>query len=242
MISAILPFRNWSLERLQRCIDCLRELSPISEIILVDFGSSERLAAIPGCRVVRVEADRWCLSEANNIGIAEARNDVILKIDADVQLLVGDETLEELAGSIASGQVAFYVLQPTDFQYENGKRSRKRLRPTWGEGCGNLFSRADVGRRNRRVRHLVLRLWRRGQRPLPAVAPIRQAGRLPSIRQGVARTPSAVGGQGAGPFHRQPQENPPGGSFDLPATSLPLFGLSGFRRVRSGHHGSHRDH
>ena len=144
MISAILPFRNWSLERLQRCIDCLRELSPISEIILVDFGSSERLAAIPGCRVVRVEADRWCLSEANNIGIAEARNDVILKIDADVQLLVGDETLEELAGSIASGQVAFYVLQPTDFQYENGKRSRKRLRPTWGEGCGNLFSRADV--------------------------------------------------------------------------------------------------
>ncbi|MDJ1007888.1 MAG: glycosyltransferase [Paracoccaceae bacterium] len=144
MISAIVPFRDWSVERLETCVGHLSRLAPITEILLIDFGSAEPLAALPGCRIVRVEADRWCLSEANNIGIAEARNDVVLKIDADVQLQIGDETLAGLAGTVASGRVAFYVLQPTDFQYENGKRVRNRLRPTWGEGCANLFNRADV--------------------------------------------------------------------------------------------------
>ncbi len=144
MISAVLPFRDWSLERLETCITCLRRHSPISEIIIVDFGSAERLTAVPGCRIVRVEADRWCLSEANNIGIAEAKNDVILKIDADVQLLIGDDALGVLAETVATGRVAFCVLQATDFQYENGQPSRKRLRASWGEGGCNLFNRADV--------------------------------------------------------------------------------------------------
>ena len=144
MISAIVPFRDWSLERLEACITRLRGYSAISEIILVDFGSAERLAKVPGCRVVRVEADRWCLSEANNIGIAEAKNAVVLKIDADVQLLIGEEVLANLAEDVATGQVAFYVLQATDFQYENGQPSRKRLRASWGEGGCNIFNRADV--------------------------------------------------------------------------------------------------
>lgn len=144
MISAIVPFRDWSVERLETCISRLRDLSSITETILVDFGSREPLAGIADCRIVRVEADRWCLSEANNIGIVEARNDVVLKIDADVQLTIDDDVLRDLAGSVAGGEVAFFVLQPTDFQYRNGKPSRKRLRPEWAEGCGNLFSRAEV--------------------------------------------------------------------------------------------------
>ena len=119
-------------------------MSPITEILLIDFGSTEPLAKVPGCRVVRVNADRWCLSEANNIGIAEAKNDVVLKIDADVQLLMVDVTLEGLARTVTDGRAAFINLQATDFQYENGQPSRKRLRPAWGEGCCNLFSRRDV--------------------------------------------------------------------------------------------------
>ncbi|MBF9031604.1 glycosyltransferase [Rhodobacterales bacterium HKCCE3408] len=144
MISAIIPYRDWSLERLGGCVERLRHLPAITEIIVVDFGSSEPLAALPGCRVVRVDADRWCLAEANNIGIAEARNDVVLKIDADVRLMIGNETLEELAGSLSDGRASFIVLQPTDVQYEDGRPSRRRLRPSWAEGCCNLFSRADV--------------------------------------------------------------------------------------------------
>jgi glycosyltransferase involved in cell wall biosynthesis len=144
MISAIVPFRDWSVERLETCIAHLRNLPSITEIIVVDFGSREPLAAVAGCRVVRVAADRWCLSEANNIGIAEARNGVVLKIDADVQLRIDDDALRDLAETVAEGEVAFFVLQPTDFQYRDGKPTRKRLRPEWAEGCGNLFSRAEV--------------------------------------------------------------------------------------------------
>lgn len=144
MISAIVPFRDWYLQRLETCIAHLRRLPSISEIILVDFGSSKPLATMPGCRVVRVEADRWCLSEANNIGIAEAKNNIILKIDADVHLMLDDDTLKGLAETVSTGQVAFHVLQPTDFEDENGQRVRKRLRANWSEGACNLFNRADV--------------------------------------------------------------------------------------------------
>ena len=144
MITAIIPFRDWYLDRLESCISHLRRLPSVSEIILVDFGSTRPLAKMPGCRLVRVEADRWCLSEANNIGIAEAKNDVIMKIDADVQLMLDDDTLSGLAETVSSGKVAFHVLQPTDFDTENGQRVRKRLRANWCEGACNLFRRADV--------------------------------------------------------------------------------------------------
>ena len=143
MISAIVPFRDWSLTRLETCVEHLRHLPTISEIILVDFGSSEPLGAMPGCQVVAVRADRWCLSEANNIGIAEAKNDVILKIDADMHILLDDDTLGELARTISTGQVACYVLQTTDFETVEGRRVRQRLRASWSEGI-TLFSRADV--------------------------------------------------------------------------------------------------
>ncbi|MDJ1018326.1 MAG: glycosyltransferase [Paracoccaceae bacterium] len=144
MISAIIPFRDWSLERLEACVDCLRAYAAVSEIILVDFGSTEQLGKVEGSRVVRVEADLWCLSEANNIGIAEAKNEAILKIDADVQMQIGNDTLADLAKDVTSGEISFHVLQLTDFQYENGKPSHKRLRPSWGEGGCNLFNRSDV--------------------------------------------------------------------------------------------------
>jgi len=144
MITAIVPFRNWSVDRLENCVGHLRRAASVSEIVVVDFGSDAPLGAVPGARVVRVKADRWCLSEANNIGIAEAANEVVLKVDADVHLLLGDNALAGLAGRVASGEVDFFVLQPTDFDIIGGQRRNLRLRPTWAEGCANLFSRAAV--------------------------------------------------------------------------------------------------
>src|SRR6056297_2991896 len=143
MISAIIPFRDWSLTRLETCVAFLRQLPSISEIVLVDFGSVEPISELPGCRVVSVRSDRWCLSEANNIGIAEAKNDVILKLDADMHILLDNDTLEGLAQKILSGEVACHVLQTTDFDTINGQRARKRLRPNWSEGI-SLFSRPVV--------------------------------------------------------------------------------------------------
>lgn len=144
MISAIIPFRDWSVSRLEACVAHLRRLPSITETLLIDFGSKEPLRVLKDTRVVRVTADRWCLSEANNIGIAEATNDVILKIDADMHLLMEDHALRALTDQVLSGDVSFHVLQPTDFEDDNGRRVRKRLRASWSEGACNLFSRQDV--------------------------------------------------------------------------------------------------
>lgn len=144
MISAFIPFRDWSLERLKTCVSHLRDKSSIDEIIVVDYGSTHALPRLSGCRTVRVVADRWCLSEANNIGIAEARNSVVLKIDADVQLLLDDATLQSLEQQVSDGSVAFFNLQVTDFYSDGGHRTRLKLHPTWGEGGANLFSKSAI--------------------------------------------------------------------------------------------------
>ena len=150
MITAVVPFRDWSEDRLRTCTGRLINFSAISEIIVVDFGSQTPINSVPDCRIVRVEADRWCLSEANNIGIVESKTDVVMKIDADMHLDLSDDALTGLAHEVAEGKVSFYVLQATDFEFdESGKPSKKRLRPSWGEGGCNIFLRKDV--RNRWV-------------------------------------------------------------------------------------------
>jgi len=144
MISTIIAFRDWSLPRLSACVAALRDYEDITEIVVVDFGSREPLAPIEGCKVVRTESDTWCLSEANNIGIAEAANDVVLKIDADVRFGLAAEVLHELAATVQSGEVAFYNLQATDVDIVDGEVRNPRLRPSWGEGCCNLFHRQSL--------------------------------------------------------------------------------------------------
>ena len=95
-------------QRYDAAVACLAQRLHVlrSNVQFLVLSDSPRPVACRGCRVVRVEAGRWCLSEANNIGIAEASNDVVLKIDADVQLLLPDDTLAGLARSVADGQAA----------------------------------------------------------------------------------------------------------------------------------------
>lgn len=144
MISAIVAFRDWSTERLDTCAKALNAFPQITEVLVVDFGSSTPLASSTDYRVVRVEADTWCLSEANNIGIAEANNEFILKIDADVQFGIDASALDDLVGKLSSGSVSFFNLQVTDVDSLDGPARNARLRPSWGEGACNLFSRAEV--------------------------------------------------------------------------------------------------
>jgi glycosyltransferase involved in cell wall biosynthesis len=66
------------------------------EIIIVDYGSIEPventlakadLLNHPSIRVIRVEANQWCLAEAFNIGLFEARAPFTMKLDADTLVL-----------------------------------------------------------------------------------------------------------------------------------------------------------
>lgn len=144
MITAIVAFRDWSIERLSACVGAVLTYPQITEVIVVDFGSSTPLEAADTYRVVRVEADTWCLSEANNIGIVEAHNDFVLKIDADVRFGLDGAVLDELIQKLTKQQASFFNIQVTDVDSFDTVTSNARLRPSWGEGACNLFARADV--------------------------------------------------------------------------------------------------
>jgi hypothetical protein len=74
MLSLILPARNWHGDRIEACVRSFLRLksTTLTEIVVVDFGSKEPIALKvrdKRVRVVRVEAERWSLAEAINVGV-----------------------------------------------------------------------------------------------------------------------------------------------------------------------------
>lgn len=87
MISLVSACMNRE-SHLRRSLPVWLKLPAIDEIVLVDWSTREPfddlLALDPRIRIVRVEEEpRWILAYAYNLGIAEAKGDVILKCDAD---------------------------------------------------------------------------------------------------------------------------------------------------------------
>ena len=95
-ISAIIPIRNRSGERLANCLRSLRWQEGVApedlEVVLVDYGSDPahrdavaREAEGFGARVVRVEAGGlWNRSRALNYGLRAARGEYLLCTDVDM--------------------------------------------------------------------------------------------------------------------------------------------------------------
>ena len=95
IISAIIPIRNRSSDRLENCLRALRwqDLSEDQyEVIISDFGSSpheaEKLVAMAerhGARIVRTDTEEiWNRSRALNYGIRAARGHFVFCTDADM--------------------------------------------------------------------------------------------------------------------------------------------------------------
>jgi glycosyltransferase involved in cell wall biosynthesis len=144
--------RDWDLRRIDICVASYLRLRPevISELIVVDFGSSDPVAldcADPRLKVVRVEASDWSLSEAINVGVLSSSNDVIFKTDADILLSSRDMPGVVAAfGSIASGEVDLALFRVRDLlmqcdleqaatAVQEGIALEGALRPIWGQGC-----------------------------------------------------------------------------------------------------------
>ena len=94
-ISAIIPVRNRTGERLENCLRALRwqDLPPESyELLISDFGSSpkealkaEEMAAKYGARVIRTDTDEiWNKSRALNVAIREAGGRYVFCTDVDM--------------------------------------------------------------------------------------------------------------------------------------------------------------
>ena len=157
MLSLIIPVRDWPQERIDLCISSFSELgsASLSEILIVDFGSRDpvRKSANKLVKLIRVDAETWSLGEAINIGVVNARNDVVAKTDADI--LITKKSLagfDRMAEAVQQQAVGLGLVQATDLPPElspveaaatikRGKVTAGRLRPRWGQGGLVFFSR-----------------------------------------------------------------------------------------------------
>ncbi len=155
MLSLIIPTRNWSAERIDACIRSFLRLKSktLNEIVVVDFGSKEpiKVAAtsrrVP-VRVVRVDAARWSLAEAINVGVVSSRNAIVAKTDADI--IVARESgpgIDSVVEAIAGGDTSVAVVQAIDLppDFDVGQRWAQRTAPrSHASGaCGRGGDRAD---------------------------------------------------------------------------------------------------
>ena len=122
MYSVVTANRN-RLPHLLANVPTWQRLAPISEIVVVDFGSDRPIAlsdfADPAkITLVRVEkTDDWRLGLAYNIGVDHATNPLICKLDSDIAIANGawlDHVDAEhyfyrgrYTGSVSHGQVVF---------------------------------------------------------------------------------------------------------------------------------------
>ncbi len=157
MLSLIIPVRDWPQERIDTCSASFAELGSksLTEIIIVDFGSKVpvRRPTTKLARVVRLEADLWSLSEANNAGVLLAKNPVIAKADADVVINPKSrKEFDRIATAVAAGEYGLVMGQVNDLprgitslealeMVRKGTSPGGRLRPKWGQGALVFFSR-----------------------------------------------------------------------------------------------------
>lgn len=121
------------------------------EIIIIDYGSSEPLEQTlspagflehANIRLIRVEAEKWCLAEAFNAGLLEAKAPFTLKLDADTLMRgLADMSLRLSAKQFRTGNWRTFdnnvlngvVLAPTDAIKRTGGYNEQLRRYGWDD-------------------------------------------------------------------------------------------------------------
>jgi glycosyltransferase involved in cell wall biosynthesis len=121
------------------------------EIIIVDYGSVEPLDQTlapagfldhPSIRLIRVEAQKWCLAEAFNTGLLQARAPFTMKLDADTLMRgMADMSLRLSAQQFRTGNWRTFennvlngvVLAPTDAIKKTGGYNEQIRRYGWDD-------------------------------------------------------------------------------------------------------------
>lgn len=99
---------------------CLRQTYPISEIVVVDDGSSDQPEEVvrryPGVRCIRKA--NGGVSSARNVGLRATRTDCVIFLDADDELLPG--AVEDGLHHLAQHPGAAYVAGGFEVRYADG--------------------------------------------------------------------------------------------------------------------------
>lgn len=149
--SVVIGFKDWGLDRLERCIMSIHEsFGDIrAEVVVSDYGSSDAgavraTAESAGARYVRTETDgTWSRSRALNAGFAITAGDQIYATDADMIFTPG--ALQTVSRRLAAVPDEAVILQCRDLPPGAGTEptgevdweycSRvSTIRPRWGMG------------------------------------------------------------------------------------------------------------
>lgn len=121
------------------------------EIIIVDYGSIEPLEETlgraglvdhPSMRLIRIEAEKWCLAEAFNTGLFRAQSPFTIKLDADTLILGRAEKSLRLSAqefrtgnwrTFANNVLNGIVLAPTDAIQRVGGYNEQIRRYGWDD-------------------------------------------------------------------------------------------------------------
>ncbi|MBM4428741.1 MAG: glycosyltransferase family 2 protein [Chloroflexi bacterium] len=128
MISVVIPAYN-ATSTLHECLHAIgRSDYGEYEVVVVDDGSTDNTAGIAtqyGCRVVRLQANVGA-AQAKNLGVDEARGDIIVFTDADI--VVQPNTLSLVAENLRDAEVAGVVgLLGPKLRYANFASQFKNL-------------------------------------------------------------------------------------------------------------------
>lgn len=158
--SVVIGFKDWGLDRLQRCIRSIQmsfDDLPI-EVITSDYGSAdgpavrEATEAAGGVYVRTESGESWSRSRAINAGLATARGELFLATDADMIFTPG--ALAQVAERVRSNPGEAIILQcrdlppgvtiPTGSDPDWAEFARvATIRPRWGMG-GLVATSKDV--------------------------------------------------------------------------------------------------
>lgn len=153
LVSVIVGFKDWGLERLTASMASIHESlgDHPHEIIISDFGSEDaegvrQQVEAAGGRVARTETDgTWSRSRALNAGFAAARGEVILATDAD--MLFSPKALQRVVERLQEHPNETVLIQCRDLPVGMGPDQVREvhgdwkfleqvasLRPRWGMG------------------------------------------------------------------------------------------------------------
>lgn len=159
MLSLIIAVRDWPGERIDNCVESFLGLSTalLSSIVIVDFGSRVPVRTPAGrsrkLRVVRVNAPRWSLAEAINVGVLSCDEPILAKTDADILIDPASRAaFEATVEKLASGKIGLALTQAIDLDHTTTPAMAReaiadptqlpaRLRPKWGQGGLVFFTR-----------------------------------------------------------------------------------------------------
>jgi glycosyltransferase involved in cell wall biosynthesis len=149
-IDFVIAVRDRDNERIQRCINSIMNPEiqplPIGDIIVVDYGSKEKVKVDSACIIYYDKNPIWNKSHALNLGIKKCKSEYICTVDCDI--IFRSEMKRRLVKSLSKNSFIINTnvlrINVRDLK-EDFEENIKKSRPWHNNNKSNVYSRANGG-------------------------------------------------------------------------------------------------